>query len=154
MGLILSNLSTVCIRQSFYTASLVPTWRNMTRSFLGGSKENPLITPSVRGVGKINRGVQTEFIYILLHETNTLSWGKKDEWVAQGKKVREISVEKKKRPLEGKGKLGWRAIYLRGFKGALKQAGEFQMLRGIFWEEESLLKKKGKDTVALNQWEE
>lgn len=47
----------------------------------GGRKENPFIIPGVCGVGEINRGVHAEFIYILLCEPNTLTWGKEDEWV-------------------------------------------------------------------------
>lgn len=50
----------------------------------GGSKENPFIIPSVCGVGEINKSARAGFIYILLCEPNTLTWGKEDEWVVWG----------------------------------------------------------------------
>lgn len=52
-----------------------------TRLLGRGSEENPFIIPSVCGVGEINKGVHAGFIYILLSEPNTLTWGKDDEWV-------------------------------------------------------------------------
>lgn len=66
------------------------SWRNMTQGYLGGSEENPFIIPGVCGVGEINRGVHAGFIYILLCEPNTLTWGKEDEWVVWGEEVREF----------------------------------------------------------------
>lgn len=59
----------------------------MTQGYLGvgglrwvWSKENPFIIPGVCGVGEINKGVHAGFIYILLREPNTLTWGK-GRWV-------------------------------------------------------------------------
>lgn len=54
-------------------------------------KENPFIIPGVCGVGEINSGVQAGFIYILLCEPNTLTWGKENEWVVGGEEVRGFS---------------------------------------------------------------
>lgn len=75
----------------------------MTQGYLGGSKENPFIIPGVCGVGEINRGVHAGFIYILLCEPNTLTWGKEDEWVVWGEEVREFQMQGG--ALEGKRKL-------------------------------------------------
>lgn len=77
--------------------------RNMMQGYLGGSKENPFIIPGVCGVGEINRGVHAGFIYILLCEPYTLTWGKEDEWVVGGEEVREF--QKQGGALEGKRKL-------------------------------------------------
>lgn len=77
--------------------------RNMTQGYLGGSEENPFIIPGVCGVGEINRGVHAGFIYILLCEPYTLTWGKEDEWVVGGEEVREF--QKQGGALEGKRKL-------------------------------------------------
>lgn len=72
----------------------------MTQGYLGGSEENPFIIPGVCGVGEINRGVHAGFIYILLCEPNTLTWGKEDEWVVWGEEVRQF--QRQGGALEGK----------------------------------------------------
>lgn len=95
-------------------------WRNMTQGYLGGSKENPFIILGVCGVGEINRGVHAGFIYILLCEPNTLTWGKEDEWVVWGEEVREL--QKQGGALEGKRKLEmerWRSYLYTKFFGSL-----------------------------------
>lgn len=65
--------------------SICPTLQDLLKKYdanlLGGSKENPFIIPGVCGVGEINKSVHGGFIYILLCEPNTLTWGKEDEWV-------------------------------------------------------------------------
>lgn len=126
------------------------SWRNMTQGYLGGSKENPFIIPGVCGVGEINRGVHAGFIYILLCEPNTLTWGKEDEWVAWGEEVREF--QKLGGALVGERKLEikevrWKSYLYTKFFGALTQVGVTQSGYSNFGEVASFSRCQW-DTVA------
>lgn len=97
---IILKIVNICDRQSLqnqlnqgqffqFVPYLRTAWRNMTQSLLGEVRET-LSLSLVSAVGEINKSVHAGFIYILLCEPNTLTWGNEDEWVVWVEEVREF----------------------------------------------------------------